>query len=146
MLEKFNRMTLLQDFYGALLTPRQRRVFELYYEHNLSLGEIAEEHDISRQAVYDLLRRTEKSLESYDKRLGLVAKFQEDREKLREALSWLQQLPRGPASASAIDRISRILHDIIGLEEDTETTAESSEVSADVPEPGRKAAGDLPQA
>lgn len=146
MLEKFNRMALLLDFYGALLTPRQRRIFELYYEHNLSLGEIAEEYDISRQAVYDLLRRTEKSLESYERRLGLVAKFQEDRKKLREALAWLRQLPRGPALTPAIDRISRILHDIIGLEEDTEITAESSEVSADVPESGRKTAGDLPQA
>lgn len=120
MLDKFNRMALLQDFYGRLLTPRQQRVFELYYDQNLSLGEIAEEHQTSRQAVYDLLRRTEKSLEEYENRLGLVAKFMEDREKLQEALVWLRQLPRDSYTAQAIDHISRILFEIIGLENDQE--------------------------
>lgn len=122
MLEKFNRMALLQDFYGRLLTPRQQRVFELYYDQNLSLGEIAEEYGISRQAVYDLLRRTEKSLESYEDRLGLVAKFTEDGRKLQEALVTLKTLPRDTVTAPAIDRISRILFEIIGLEEDNETS------------------------
>lgn len=120
MLEKFNRMILLQDFYGRLLTPRQQRFFELYYDQNLSLGEIAEEYQISRQAVYDLLRRTEKSLEDYEDRLGLVAKFEQDREKLQEAIAWLQKLPQDNGARPAIERINRILYDIIGLEEDTE--------------------------
>ncbi|NPV92113.1 MAG: YlxM family DNA-binding protein [Firmicutes bacterium] len=127
MLEKFNRMTLLQDFYGRLLTPRQQRFFELYYDQNLSLGEIAEEYQISRQAVYDLLRRTEKSLEDYESRLGLVAKFEQDREKLQEALSWLRTLPRDQETEPAIRRVNRILYDIIGLEEEGESTPPTAE-------------------
>ena len=56
-MEKTLRMSLLFDFYGALLTERQQDVFQLYFGDDLSLGEIAEELRISRQAVYDTLRR-----------------------------------------------------------------------------------------
>lgn len=65
-------MILLYDFYGKLLTPKQREVMRLYYEEDLSLGEIAEELKISRQAVHDILRRSEQALEKYEKKLGLL--------------------------------------------------------------------------
>lgn len=66
------RIALLYDFYSVLLTEKQRQVFELYYFNDLSLNEIAEELDVTAQAVSDLLRRTAKLLENYEEKLSLV--------------------------------------------------------------------------
>ena len=72
--EKLARMALLVDFYGQLLTEKQRQAMELYYGDDLSLGEIAESLEISRQAVHDLVKRSGKILEEYETNLGLVQK------------------------------------------------------------------------
>ncbi|NLK51151.1 MAG: YlxM family DNA-binding protein [Syntrophomonadaceae bacterium] len=117
MLEKVSRMALLQDFYAGLLTEKQRRVFELYYDYNFSLGEIAEEYGISRQAVHDLLRRVEKLLESYEARMGLVNKFLENQKKIREVLNWLNTLPLDGEVAEIVERVTRLLHELIEVEE-----------------------------
>lgn len=119
MLEKVSRMALLLDFYGGLLTDKQRRVFELYYDHNLSLGEIAEECGISRQAVHDLLKRSEKSLESYELRLGLLDKFQRNHRIIKEALNWLKTLPQDGQGVETIDRISNLLYEVMDVEDDS---------------------------
>ena len=83
-LEKTTRMNFLFDFYQALLTPKQRSYMMLYYLDDLSLGEIAAEYEVSRQAVYDNIRRTEAMLEEYEEKLGLFEKF-ENRRQLIEA-------------------------------------------------------------
>ena len=85
LLEKTTRMNFLFDFYQALLTEKQRSYMELYYLDDHSLGEIAESYEISRQAVYDNIRRTEAMLEEYEEKLNLLSKFQE-RQALLEAL------------------------------------------------------------
>ncbi|MBO9130187.1 putative DNA-binding protein [Bacillus sp. 165] len=77
MLEKTTRMNYLFDFYQSLLTPKQRNYMSLYYLDDYSLGEIAEEFEISRQAVYDNIKRTEAMLEEYEEKLLLFNKFQE---------------------------------------------------------------------
>lgn len=69
-------LSLLHDFYGNLLSDRQRDVLNLYHEENLSLAEIAEEFGISRQGVYDALKNGEKALRQYEEKLGLVEKFE----------------------------------------------------------------------
>lgn len=61
----------LYDLYGNLLTDRQREVFEMHYLQDLSLAEIASALGITRQACYDLLRRSQKSLEHYEAKMGL---------------------------------------------------------------------------
>ncbi|MFY3793432.1 putative DNA-binding protein [Ureibacillus sp. MALMAid1270] len=89
LLEKTTRMNFLFDFYQALLTDKQRSYMELYYLDDLSLGEIAESYKVSRQAVYDNIRRTEAMLEEYEDKLNLFKKFghrQEILEKLTEAI------------------------------------------------------------
>ncbi len=68
------RLNMLYDFYWNLLTQRQKDLFELHYQYDLSLGEIAANFQISRQAVYDLLRRTSLQLNNYEDRLHLLAK------------------------------------------------------------------------
>lgn len=77
MLEKTTRMNYLYDFYQSLLTPKQQSYMSLYYLDDFSLGEIAEEYDVSRQAVYDNIKRTEAMLEEYEEKLLLFQKFQE---------------------------------------------------------------------
>ncbi len=84
LLEKTTRMNFLFDFYQALLTEKQRSYMELYYLDDHSLGEIAESYDISRQAVYDNIRRTEAMLEEYEDKLGLLEKFQQRQRILQE--------------------------------------------------------------
>ncbi|MGI6037463.1 MAG: YlxM family DNA-binding protein [Limnochordia bacterium] len=85
-------MNLLYDFYGQLLTPRQRDIFILYYHQDLSLGEIAEHLDISRQGVHDLLRRGQKTLLDLEQSLGLVAKYRRQRELVAQLADRLDQL------------------------------------------------------
>ena len=89
LLEKTTRMNFLFDFYQALLTDKQRSYMELYYLDDNSLGEIAESYEISRQAVYDNIRRTEAMLEEYEDKLTLFGKFKERQvilEKLEKAI------------------------------------------------------------
>ncbi|MEK4485150.1 putative DNA-binding protein [Psychrobacillus sp. FSL H8-0484] len=86
MIEKTTRMNFLFDFYQALLTDKQRSYMQLYYLDDLSLGEIAEEYSISRQAVYDNIRRTEAMLEEYEDKLNLLTKFEKRQETIEQLL------------------------------------------------------------
>ncbi len=90
MLEKTTRMNYLYDFYQSLLTPKQRSYMSLYYLDDFSLGEIAEEYDISRQAVYDNIKRTEAMLEEYEEKLLLLQKFQERSKLLNQVKNLLK--------------------------------------------------------
>ena len=78
-MESIEKISLLYDFYGRLLTEKQRQVMELYHEENLSLAEIAEEFGISRQGVHDTLKKAEHLLTEYEDKLGLVAKLMKSR-------------------------------------------------------------------
>lgn len=84
MLEKTTRVNYLFDFYQSLLTPKQRNYMELYYLEDYSLGEISETFDVSRQAVYDNIRRTETMLEEYENKLHLYEKFQKRQQVIKE--------------------------------------------------------------
>lgn len=75
-------MILLFDYYGDLLTERQKLCFDMHYNQDLSLGEIAQELSISRQAVYDNLSRTEALLKNMEEKTGCVSR---DRQ-LRKAM------------------------------------------------------------
>ncbi|MGP4072626.1 putative DNA-binding protein [Piscibacillus sp. B03] len=90
MLEKTTRINYLFDFYQELLTPKQKNYMELYYLEDYSLGEISETYDVSRQAVYDNIKRTEAMLEEYEDKLGLYKRFEQQNrllEDMKEALS-----------------------------------------------------------
>lgn len=92
MFEKIVEVGLLFDFYGKLLSAKQYTAIELYYIHDLSLSEIGEQLNISRQGVHDLIKRSEKRLYKYEDTLGLINKFNEDREKVREILEYIRQI------------------------------------------------------
>ncbi len=75
LMEKIVMQTLLYDFYGELLTNRQKEIYESVILENLSLGEAAEEFGISRQGVHDMIRRCDRILSDYESKLKLVEKF-----------------------------------------------------------------------
>lgn len=69
------RMTMLFDFYGEVLTPRQKEFFDLYYNEDLSLAEIAENYGISRQGVRDVIVRAEAIMTDLEDKTGLMKRF-----------------------------------------------------------------------
>lgn len=69
------RMTMLFDFYGEILTDRQKEFYDLYYNEDLSLGEIAENYDITRQGVRDVIVRAEATLTELEEKTGLIKRF-----------------------------------------------------------------------
>ena len=71
-MDKNVEIALLLDFYGNMLTERQREIMNLYYEDNLSLSEIAEELSISKQGVSDSIKRSEKVLYDTESKLQLM--------------------------------------------------------------------------
>ena len=71
------RIAYLLDFYGDMLTGTQREVTDAYYNQDLSLAEIAEDRDITRQGVRDAIKRAEQQLLEMEERLGLARRFQD---------------------------------------------------------------------
>ncbi|MDR3270795.1 MAG: YlxM family DNA-binding protein [Peptococcaceae bacterium] len=93
-MDKRAKMALLADFYGPLLTDKQRMVWDFYFSEDLSLQEIARSEGISRQAVHDLLKRTEKLLTEYEAKLGLMERFLGEQQNLNQALKLLKPLEK----------------------------------------------------
>jgi predicted DNA-binding protein YlxM (UPF0122 family) len=84
MIEKVIEISMLYDFYGQLLTPKQQEIMGLYYADNFSLSEIAEEFGISRQGVHDTVKRAEKSLQDYEEKLGLIKQTMATKETMQK--------------------------------------------------------------
>lgn len=105
------RQAMLLDFYGELLTEKQRLCFDLHYNEDLSLAEIAEQCGISRQGVWDNIRRAEAALQDIEEKTGLVRRFEENRsalEKIREQIEALATMTKGEASAIAAKAAAEI--------------------------------------
>lgn len=76
--------TMLFDFYGELLTAKQKEYFDLHYNADYSLSEIAEETGISRQGVWDIIKRAEETLRRTEEKTGLIRRFRENQEAVAE--------------------------------------------------------------
>ena len=116
------RMTTLLDFYGEILTQRQREFFDLYYNEDLSLAEIAENYGISRQGVRDAIVRAETAMEELEDKTGLLKRFMRLREKIdaiEAAAAEIQKL----RTAGQRKYAKQSLLDVFG-EYDEETYAE----------------------
>lgn len=114
MLEKIERVVLLFDFYGPLLTEKQQKVMSLRYENDLSLTEIGQQINITRQAVYDILKRSVSQLEDYETRLELVSKFSKTQKELQSIYDLLNktEAPDSRELAAAVNSIKKILESI----------------------------------
>lgn len=118
-MEKLVRIGILIDFYGKLLSEKQYQVMDLYYLNDFTLSEIGEELGVSRQSVFDTLKRSEEKLDSYENELGLVAKFYSSQDTIREIrkiAAEIYEIGKKEANKKIMDkaisieeRISRIL-------------------------------------
>lgn len=79
-MEKIVEQGMLYDFYGSLLTKHQQEIYERIVYDNLSLSEVAEEEDISKQAVHDLVRRCTSAMREYEEKLGMIRRYEKVRE------------------------------------------------------------------
>ncbi len=105
-MEKKVIQTYLYDFYGELLTEHQKSIYEDFVLNDLSLSEIAQERQISRQGVHDLVRRCDRILEDYEEKLHLLERFL----RIKEKVGRIQELNRTEGSMEesreAIGRLS----------------------------------------
>lgn len=117
-LEKIVRQSLLYDFYGELLTEHQKSIYEDIVMNDLSYSEIARLNGISRQGVYDMIKRCDKILEGYESKLKLVEKFVNARNKIadiQESIEVLKTKNQDEQLGSMIidieEKTSKILED-----------------------------------
>ena len=109
-------MSLLFDYYGGMLTEKQRQCFDMRYNQELSLGEIAQDMGVSRQAVCDNLRRTEALLRKMEENVGYVGrdlKLRKVLRSIREAAGQLAQHSDDSVSQPA----AQILRTVAEIEE-----------------------------
>lgn len=112
MLDKFSEIVMLIDFYGGLLTDKQRMIMSYHFEEDMSLSEISEELDISRQAVHDIIKRSEKALREYENELGLMKRFLMQREKLIKVKNFLSAKDK---DSNSIDMAIEIIDQLIDM-------------------------------
>ena len=105
--------TMLYDFYGELLTEKQREYFDLHYNEDLSLAEIADISGISRQGVWDIIKRAEATLRDIEAKTGLIARFEARREALARIEERLGTL-LGSQDAAARDTARQVMEELRG--------------------------------
>lgn len=108
-------LAFLSAFYGGLLTEKQRRVLSLHCEEDLSLGEIADEVGISRQAVHETISRAAARLTEMESALGVAARFRRMESGLEEALSAIRKADYHRAEVLLADLLALDQEDINGL-------------------------------
>ena len=110
------RMAMLFDFYGDLLTERQKEFYDLYYNDDLSLAEIAENYDITRQGVRDIIVRAEKTLEDIEEKTGLIQRYHRTRATtttLKELCEQIQLLNQNKLGDSELEKLCKQLDEAI---------------------------------
>lgn len=114
-LDRIVNLSLLYDFYGALLKEHKRQIFEDYVLNDYSLSEIAETAGISRQGVYDAVKRCTKELENYEERLHLIDKFRKTKEKIYQIRTLAEEIKVDEIpqkqKLSEIERLSDLILD-----------------------------------
>ncbi len=106
MYEKDLRLSVLLDFYGELLTDKQRQAIEYYYDEDMSLSEIAEHLFISRQGVRDSIKRGEQMLYNMEAKLGLAARFEQQKKNADEILRLTGEISEINLKRSCIPDVS----------------------------------------
>ncbi len=118
-MEKLLNITMMFDYYGKLLTKREYDVVDKYYNEDLSLNEIAQIGNISKQAVSDSLKRAENKLFEYEDKLGLIAKSKKSQfflEKIRNDLFSLSSEVKNEEIDDIIEDIENFLNDLEDVE------------------------------
>ena len=108
-MEKHVRIGCLLDFYGELLTKRQQSILDEHYNQDLSLSEIAQRRDVSRQAVLDTLRRGEAQLERWEEKLGIYALYYKNTKALDTCLALLADIGQTGKNAAKVRALQKEL-------------------------------------
>ena len=111
-MEKNLQISVLLDVYGGLLTEMQKNSLDLYYNEDLSLSEIAEHENISRQGVRDSIKRGEAELIRLEQALGLYETQNSCDKKLSAALSLLETAPEFDTKQEIADILSEIKNNL----------------------------------
>ena len=106
-------MTMLVDFYGEMLTDKQRNYLDLYYNENLSLAEIAKKYNITRSGVFDIINRSRKTLLKMEHKTGIVARWMEANKRLEKAELITVKISELAKNDSNITYLTNELHSII---------------------------------
>lgn len=109
-------MTLLLDYYGDMLTERQRVIFDMRHNQDLSLGEIGEALGVSRQAVCDNLARSEALLRKMEENIGCVRRDAQRRRHLQKIMAAADQLLQH-SDTNVADLARQILEQVASIEE-----------------------------
>lgn len=115
-MERRVELNYLLDFYGPLLTEHRRELMRLYCEEDLSLAEIADQMQITRQGVSDAIGKARRQLYDYEAKLGLVARYRALSEQAKICLKALEALPADGESRAAMLRARSALENIIQIE------------------------------
>ena len=116
-MEKRIETAWLLEFYGPLLTGRQRELLAMYCDEDLSLTEIAVQEDISRQGVYDAVHRAQRQLDDYEKRLGLLARYRRMTGGLGQCRKILETVCATQGSEEALAQAKRTIEVLLADEE-----------------------------
>ena len=108
----------LLAFYGELLTENQREMARLHWEEDFSLAEIAQQFSVSRQSVHDTVSRTERQLEGWEEKLGLLRRFQRMEEGLRACEGELSQVEASPQTAGHLSSARQWIAALLDQEEE----------------------------
>ena len=107
--------SMLLDFYGELLTAKQRECYDLHYNEDLSLSEIAEQCGISRQGAWDNIRRASEAMEEIEAKTGLLRRFVQTEERIRGLQTILQELVAGSEDEENRRKIRAALEEVRDL-------------------------------
>jgi predicted DNA-binding protein YlxM (UPF0122 family) len=111
--ETVQRINLLYDFYGELLTQKQNSYITMHYMEDLSLSEIAKLCRVTPQAAADVIKRAEGLLEKYESKLGLLEQFIMKQDKARELIESIDGLPREQEYDKLIDSIKNGIMELL---------------------------------
>lgn len=112
--EQRMRLVRLYDIYGGLLTDKQQKCMELHFYNDLSLSEIADEYGVSRQAIYDLIKRAGQILERYENRLKLLERDKENSDMLIHAEELLTDYINNHGKETTLELVQTILRELNG--------------------------------
>ena len=111
-MEQNVKISMLNQIYGGLLTKKQNEIIDEYYNNDLSLSEIAENHGITRQAVRDILKKSEKKLFEYEKILWFMKKNLEQENKRKEIIKQIEKVRRNTQDKETSKQLSNILKEL----------------------------------
>lgn len=109
MLEQRLYLAQLFDIYGPLLTEKQQRCLAMHLFEDFSMSEIGESLQVSRQAVYDILHRSEQTMSEYEAKLGLCKRLSQQRHELTEVYNELSNLPAEKSGQAVTDILKKLV-------------------------------------